>query len=250
MIEKANYSEIFGYRKYRAYYILEDFCNKYYNHDMHDYLYNKSENLKSYLTHNIQKCINNCDPHIKIDIPGTIENFNASFIGGIHVPNGEYQWPDHIIDILSYKNIHIDTKSVLVDNSGDKVIFSYNNACGQIKEVSDHILNHWNNNDDAFYKSFIIFVYYTKLGEILDTLIMPMIYCINLRKFDWDNLNSFNFLCKSNGNFNICIGLPSFMKKTGMLNLEEQELALATATYNYINKSQKHGKEICNIDTL
>ena len=68
---------------------------------------------------------------------------------------------------------------------------------------------------------------------------MPMIYCIRLRKIDWDDLNSFQFLCKSKGNFNICIGLPSFMQKTGMLTLEEQELAIATATYNYINKTNE-----------
>ena len=231
-----NYSEIFGYRKHRAYYILEDFCNKHYDHQVYDYLYSKSEKLKDYLNHDIQEAIKNADPRIKVDIPGTIENFNASFLGGEHVPYGDYAWPDHIIDILNYKNVHVDTKCVLVDDSKDKIEFSYNNACGQIKEVADHILNHWNNNYDDFYRSFVIFVYYTKSGKILDALIIPMIYCISLRKFNWNDLNSFNFLCKSNGNFNVCIGLPSFMQKTGMLTLEEQELALATATYNYINK--------------
>ena len=235
-MEIINYSPIFGYRKHRVYYVLEDFCNKYYNHEVYNYLYNKSEKLKDYLNHDIQEAIKNSDPRIVIDIPKTIENFNASFFGGIHVPNGEYQWPDHIVDILNYKNVHIDTKCVLVENS-EQIEFSYNNACGQIKEVSNHILNQWKNNDDVFYTSFVIFVYYTSSGKILDTLIMPMIYCIRLRKFNWNDLNSFNFLCKSMGNFNVCIGLPSFMQKTGMLTLEEQELALATATYNYIEKT-------------
>jgi len=233
---ELKYSEIFGFRKHRAYYILEDFCNKYYDHDVYDYLYDKSEKLKDYLNHDIQEAIKNSDYRIKIDIPGTIENFNASFFDGKHVPNGEYQWPDHIIDIFKYKNVHIDTKCVLVDDSKYITDFSYNNACGQIKEVSDHILNHWNNNDDDFYRSFVTFVYYTKSGKILDTIIMPIIYCIYLRKFDWNDLNSFNFSCKSNGNFNVRIGLPSFILKTGMLTLEEQELAIATATNNYINK--------------
>jgi len=242
-MEIINYSPIFGYRKHRAYYVLEDFCNKYYDHRVYDYLYDKSEKLKDYLNHDIPEAIKNSDPRIKIDIPGTIENFNADFIGGKHVPNGDYDWPDHIIDILDYKNVHIDTKCVLVENLDNSVKFSYNNGCGQIKEISNHILNQWKNNDDAFYTSFIIFVYYTSSGEILDTLIMPMIYCINLRKFYWDDLNSFKFLCKSNGNFNVCIGLPSFTKKTGMLRLEEQEMAISTATYNY---REKHSIEFKN----
>lgn len=228
------YSPIFGYRKHRALYILEDFCNKYYDRSVYEYFVDKMPIMYDYLCNHIHNSIMDVKtkyPYMEINIPLTIENLVAKFIGGQHTPNGEFNFPDHIVDILNYKNVHLDTKTVMVDNE-----ISYNNSCGQIKEIANHILNHYNGNDDEFYKSFVVYVYYTSKGEILDIMVMPMVYCIKLRKFDWDNLDSFYFSMKSIGNFNVEIGLPSYLQKTGMLSLEEKELAIGTATYNYFKK--------------
>ena len=211
---------IFGSRKYRALNILEDFCNKYYNHDLYDYFLSQIDIMHDYISKEMNNIIKSLHPKAVLNIPTTIEGLVADFIGGQHTPNGEFNWPDHIVDILDYKNIHLDTKCVQVDN--ENIIYS--NSCGQMAEVASHILNHHKGIKDNFYLSFIVYIYYTKEGKVLDVMISPMIYGIRLKKYNWDDLSSFRFAQKSNGNFNVPIFLPSFLKKNGMLTLEEKEL--------------------------
>ena len=228
-MEVINWSSVFGYRKYRILNILSDFCNKYYNNDLYKHFLSQLDIMYDYLSKEMGDIIKSKHPKAVLNIPATIEKLVADFIGGQHTPNGEFNWPDHIVDILDYKNVHFDTKCVQVDN--DTII--YNNACGQMTEVASHILNHHKGIRDDFYLSFIIYIYYTKDGKILDVMITPMIYGIRLKKYDWNDLSSFTFAQKSNGNFNVPLYLPSFFEKNGMMTLEEKELALGTATYNY-----------------
>lgn len=228
-MEVINWSPVFGYRKYRILNILSDFCNKYYNNDLYEHFLSQLDIMYDYISKEMDDIIKSMHPKSVLNIPATIEKLVADFIGGQHIPNGEYNWPDHIVDILDYKNVHLDTKCVQVDN--DSVIYS--NSCGQMTEVANHILNHYKEINDDFYLSFIVYIYYTKEGKILDVMIVPMIYGIRFKKYDWNDLSTFKFAQKSNGNFNVPLCLPSFLEKNGMMTLEEKELALATATYNY-----------------
>ena len=72
---------------------------------------------------------------------------------------------------------------------------------------------------------------------------MPTIYAINLRKYDWNDLNSFMFGTKGATNSNIALSLPSFLKKMGMMDLDEKELALETATYNYLKINNYYNED-------
>lgn len=233
-------SPIFGYKKYRILQILDDFCNKYYGSDLYEYFYKQLDDMYKYVSKELEKALKTKHPCLVPNIPLTIEKIVANFIGGQHTPNGEFNFPDHIVDILNYKNIHLDTKCVQVDS--DKI--DYNNACGQMTEVANHILNHYKGIKDDFYSSFVIFIYYTKEGKISDVMIVPMIYCIRLKEYNWDDLSTFKFAKKSNGNFNVPLYLPTFFKKTGMMTLEEKELALGTATYNYYENTKLQERNI------
>ena len=48
-----------------------------------------------------------------------------------------------------------------------------------------------------------------------------------------------NFSLRAAKNGNITLSLPTFLKKNGMLTLEEKELLVATAAHNYIENNQQ-----------
>ena len=62
-------------------------------------------------------------------------------------------------------------------------------------------------------------------------------------KFDWNDLSTIQFSLRSAKNGNITLSMPTFLKKMGMLTLDEKELLIATATHNYI---EKHPEEFAN----
>jgi hypothetical protein len=51
------------------------------------------------------------------------------------------------------------------------------------------------------------------------------------------------FGTKGATNSNITLSLPSFLKKMGMMDLDEKELALATATYNYLKINNYYNED-------
>lgn len=244
---EQQYSNIFGERKYRAHYILEDFCNRYYDSNVYNTLISWEELIKTYINNELEpfiklytkkKCIH------RLDVPGHAEQFGGDFFMTEIEPNGKMKWPDYIIDIDDYKNVHVDAKCVAYmsrkSNDTDNPLVIYNNGCGQAYEVAKHILSFYNGEDDPFYLSFILYMYYNEDGYIEDVLFCPVIYALDLKKYNWDNLNSFNFKTKGSKNSIVTLSMPTFLKKNGMLTLDEKELAIATAAYNYI---QKHPEE-------
>jgi len=238
-MKTIKYSEIFGFRKHRAYYILEDFCNKYYDEDFYLKLTNIIEQLNENIQYNINKKTE-CHTDIEeVRLETCFENSVNEILNCIKYPNGKYNFPDHSILDDKFGKIWLDSKTVLcTKNDNDIYEVSYNNTGGQINSVTEHILNHWAEKNDLYYKSFIIFIYYViedNHVKVLDVMITPTIYALSLRKYDWNDLSTVKFSSKSNTNLQIPIGLPSFTKKTGMETLEEKECLLATATYNYLN---------------
>lgn len=246
------YSNIFGERKYRAYQILEEFCNKYYDNKLYNTLIRWENHIKEDLNYRLKTFINlykdnDCLDVLESQIPKLVEKFVADWLVTDVEPNGKNKYPDYIIDVYDYKNIYIDAKCVAYIsrkyNDTDNPILVYNNGCGQIKETAENILAHYNGEYNSFYRSFILFIYYNEDGIIEDTIFMPTIYAINLRAYNWDDLNSFMFGVKGATNSNITISLPSFLKKTGMMDLEEKECALATATYNYLKNNNYYNED-------
>ena len=229
-----NWSPVFGERRYRANRILKEFCYFYYREDY----YNKLLELEEFIKENITKEIN---AYVKYQHDGGYEIYGdyGSIIEGFigdkilktpREPNGKNKFPDYKINGICF-----DSKAVMWDN------YSYNNSCGSIQEISKHIIDHLNGDNNEFYKSFIIFTYYTSNGEILDVKIMPMISAIYVTHKDWKP-ETMKFVIKSAGdnvsgpkNTNVTLKLPSFLKKNGYLySIEEQELLIMTATYNYL----------------
>lgn len=244
------YSNIFGDRKYRAHYILEDFCNRYYDNNIYKILVSWENFIKTYVNNELKSFIEvytrkNCIH--RLDVPGLAEEFAGHFFNTNIEPNGKMKWPDYIIDIDNYKNVHIDAKCVAYmarkSNDTDNPLVVYSNGCGQTYEIVKHILSFYNNENDPFYLSFILYMYYNEDGYIEDVLFCPTIYAINLKKYEWNNLDSFNFKTKGAKNSIVTLSMPTFLKKHGMLTLDEKELTIATAAYNYI---QKHIEEFNN----
>ena len=157
------------------------------------------------------------------------------------------RYPDYIIDIYDHKNIYVDAKCVAYiprkSNDTDNPLVVYNNGCGQAYEAAKHILAFYNGEDDPFYLSLILYMYYNEDGYIEDVLFAPTIYAIDLMKFDWNDLSTVKFSLKAAKNSNITLSLPTFLKKMGMLTLDEKELLIATAAHNYI---EKHPEEFNN----
>ena len=244
---EEQYSNIFGDRKYRAHYILEEFCNRYYDIETYDILIKKENEIKEYIN-------NELEPFIKLytkkhcihrlDVPGLAEQFAGDYFMTEIEPNGKMQYPDYIINIGDHKDIYLDAKCVAFiprkSNDTDNPLVVYNNKCGQVYLAAKNILEHYQGKDNKFYKSFILYMYYNEEGYIEDVLFAPTIYAINLKKFDWNNLDTFEFQLCAAQNGNIVLSMPTFLKKNGMLTLDEKELAIATAAYNYI---QKHLEE-------
>lgn len=246
-MEIINYSPTFGYRKHRAYYILEDYCNKYYNERFYLKLTDIIDKLTENTQHSIDKKTECHDDIEEVRLDTCFENSVNEILDCIKYPNKKFNFPDHMIKDDEFGDVWIDTKSVLcTKNNNGTYETKYNNSGGQINSVTEHILNHWSEKNDLYYKSFIIFIYYAIEDNkviVLDVMIAPTIYTLYLRKYDWNDLSTIKFATKSKTNLQIPIGLPSFTSKTGMKSLEEQELALATATYNYI---EKHPTEFKN----
>ena len=92
-------------------------------------------------------------------------------------------------------------------------------------------------NDNKFYQSFILYIYYNEEGYIEDILFSPTIYALDLMKFDWDDLSTMQFSSKGAKNSNVTLSLPTFLKKMGMPTLDEKELLIATASHNYIENN-------------
>lgn len=243
------YSNIFGERKYRAHNILQEFCNKYYDNELYKDLIRWEYQIKDDLNYRLKDFIdlykeNDCLDVLQNDLPRLAERFVADWLGTNLEPNGKMRYPDYIVDIYDHKNVYIDAKCVAYiprnNNDTDNPLVIYNNGCGQAYEAAKHILAFHNGEDDPFYKSFIIYIYYNEDGYIEDTLFCPTIYAIDLKKYDCENLDSVEFSLRAAKNGNITLSLPTFLKKMGMLTLEEKELLIATAAYNYI---QKHPEE-------
>lgn len=258
-MQTLNYSPIFGYRSHRLDYILEDFCNRYY--DCHIYFLLKllEVDLRKTITNKQIKLYDEDGDEYSLDSiePGRyIENKIFKFLRGKygnnanHEPNGHNTFPDYSINFAGY-NIYFDSKAVLCkpikNPTEDMPIYvpSYNNGGGNESEVVNNILDFYNDNWNNFYMSFIIYTYYDETGYIIDVKIVPMIYCLSIPSQNWE-LDKIRFNIKSRGtdgqvkNSNVTIGLPSFTCKSGMNTLDEQELLVAIATYNYIEK-YKHG---------
>ena len=237
------YSNIFGERKYRAHQILEEFCNKYYNCEVYNVLLEHEHNLKSFLNEYIGEYASFYKSRGTLSIfndqiAKLAEEYAARYFNVDAEPNGAMQYPDYIINLGSYENVYVDAKCVAYiprkSNDTDNPVIDYNNGCGQIKEAAENIWKHYNSEHNPFYRSFILYMYYNENGGIEDVIFMPTIYAINLRKYDWNDLSTFMFGVKGATNSNITLSLPSFLKKMGMMDLEEKELALATAAYNYL----------------
>lgn len=247
------YSNIFGDRKYRPHYILEDFCNKYYDNEVYKDLIRWEYQIKDELNYRLEPFINlykenDCSDVLLNDLPRLAEKFAGDFFETELEPNGKMRYPDYIIDINDFKNIYVDAKCVAYIsrkyNNTDNPLVIYNNKCGQVYLAAKNILEHYQGLDNKFYKSFVLYMYYNEDGYIEDVLFVPTIYAIQLKKYDWDNLSSFEFQLCAAQNGNIVLSMPTFLKKTGMLSLEEKELAIATATYNYIQKHQEEFNKI------
>lgn len=246
------YSNIFGDRKYRAHQILEEFCNRYYDHETYIDLIRWERQIKDDLNYRLEPFINlykenDCLDVLGNDLPRLAERFVADWLGTDLEPNGKMRYPDYIIDIYDYKNVYIDAKCVAYiprkSNDTDNPLVIYNNGCGQAYEAAKNILEFYQGKDNKFYQSFIIYMYYNEEGYIEDALFCPTIYAIDLMKFDWDDLNTIQFSLRAAKNGNITLSLPTFLKKMGMLTLDEKELLIATAAHNYI---EKHPEEFNN----
>ena len=246
------YSNIFGDRKYRAHQILEDFCNRYYDHETYIDLIRWERQIKDDLNYRLEPFINlykenDCLDVLGNDLPRLAERFVADWLETDLEPNGKMRYPDYIIDIYDYKNVYIDAKCVAYirrnNNDTDNPLVVYNNGCGQSYEAAKNILEFYQGKDNKFYQSFIIYMYYNEEGYIEDTLFCPTIYAIDLKKYDWNDLESIQFALRAAKNGNITLSLPTFLKKMGMLTLDEKELLIATAAHNYI---EKHPEEFNN----
>ena len=243
------YSNIFGERKYRAHQILEEFCNKYYNWEVYNILLEHEHYLKNFLNEFIGEYVrfykNRGTMHIFNDqINKLAEEYAARYFNVDTEPNGKNTYPDYMINFGLYKNVYVDAKCVAYIsrkyNDTDNPLVVYNNKCGQVYLAAKNILEHYKGIYNKFYRSFILYMYYNEDGYIEDILFAPTIYAIQLKKYDWNDLNTFDFQLCAAQNGNIVLTMPTFLKKNGMLTLEEKELAIATATYNYI---QKHLEE-------
>ena len=246
------YSNIFGDRKYRAHEILEQFCNRYYDNELYKDLIRFERQIKDDLNYRLEPFINlykenDCSDVLLNDLPRLAEKFAGDFFETELEPNGKMRYPDYIIDIYDHKNIYVDAKCVAYiprkSNDTDNPLVIYNNGCGQVYEAAKHILAFYNGEDDPFYLSFILYMYYNEDGYIEDVLFCPTIYAIDLMKFDWNDLSTVKFSLKAAKNSNITLSLPTFLKKMGMLTLDEKELLIATAAHNYI---EKHPEEFNN----
>ena len=243
------YSNIFGDRKYRAHYILEEFCDRYYDKEVYNILTQEEYEIKEYVNNKLKPYIDlyNTEGTIKLikdQINKLAEYYAGQYFNTIVEPNGEMKYPDYIINIGDHKDIYLDAKCVAYiprkSNDTDNPLVVYNNKCGQVYLAAKNILEHYKGEDNKFYKSFILYMYYNEEGYLEDVLFAPTIYAINLKKYDWDNLNTFEFQLCAAQNGNIVLSMPTFLKKNGMLTLDEKELAIATAAHNYI---QKHLEE-------
>ena len=246
------YSNIFGDRKHRAHYILEDFCNKYYDRKVYNILIRKEDKIKEYINLKLKPYIDLYNQEgtihlIKDQINKLAEYYAGKYFDTDIEPNGSMQYPDYIIDIGDYKDVYVDAKCVAYIsrkyNDTDNPLVVYNNKCGQVYLAAKNILEHYQGKYNDFYRSFILYMYYNEEGYIEDVLFAPTIYAIQLKKYDWNDLNTFDFQLCAAQNGNIVLTMPTFLKKNGMLTLEEKELAIATAAYNYI---QKHLEEFNN----
>lgn len=240
------YSNIFGDRKHRAHYILEDYCNRYYDNKVYNILVSWEKSIKAYINNELKSFIEvytrkNCIH--RLDVPGLAEEFAGHFFNTDIEPNGKMKWPDYIIDIDNYKNVHVDAKCVAYiprkSNDTDNPLVIYNNGCGQAYLAAKNILDFYKGEYNNFYMSFILYMYYNENGYIEDVLFMPTIYAIDLKEYNWDDLSTFNFSLRAAKNGNITLSLPTFLKKNGMMTLDEKELAIATAAYNYIQKNSE-----------
>ena len=246
---EQQYSNIFGDRKYRAHQILEDFCNRYYDYEVYTDLIRWEYQIKDDLNYRLERYIelfkeDDCLDVLQSNLPKLAERFAGDWFGTEIEPNGKMRYPDYIIDIYDYKDVYIDAKCVAYiprkANDTDNPLVIYNNGCGQAYEAAKNILEFYQGKDNKFYQSFILYMYYNEEGYIEDVLFAPTIYTIDLVKFDWNDLSTVKFSSKAAKNSNITLSMPTFLKKMGMFTLDEKELAVATAAYNYI---QKHPEE-------
>lgn len=245
------YSNIFGYRKYRAHNHLEDFCNRYYDKDVYNYLIENETKIKNYINNELDDYIevyrNKGTLHLMTDqVAKLAEHYAGEFFETETEPNGKMKWPDYIINIYGYANIHLDAKCVAYiprKSNPDKPSVVYHNSCGQSYEITKHILNYYNGIDDPFYLSFVLLMYYNESGYLEDVLFYPMIMAIGLKKFNWNKLSTIKFSSKGAKNSNVTLFLPTFLEKKGMYTLDEKELLIATAAHNYI---EKHPEEFAN----
>lgn len=246
------YSNIFGDRKYRAHIILEEFCNRYYDNSIYKLLKLWEPSIKEYINNEIESYIDfyksKGTTHLMKDqIAKLAEWYAGQFFDTKVEPNGEMRYPDYIINIGNYKNVYVDSKCVAYiprkNNDTDNPLVIYNNGCGQVYEATKNILEFHKGKDNKFYLSFILYMYYNEEGYIEDVLFAPTIYAIDLMKFDWNDLSTIQFSLRAAKNGNITLSMPTFLKKMGMLTLDEKELLIATAAHNYI---EKHPEEFAN----
>jgi len=239
------YSNIFGHRKYRAHNILSDFCNKYYDNNVYKILISWEDKIQKYINDELSPFVKlytkkNCIH--RLDVPGLAEQFAGDYFQTEIEPNGKMKWPDYIINIDKYNDVHVDAKCVAYiprkSNDTDNPLVIYNNGCGQAYLAAKNILEHYQGKHNSFYNSFVLYMYYNENGNIEDVLFMPTIYAIDLKEYNWDDLSTINFSLRAAKNGNITLSLPTFLKKNGMLTLEEKELLVATAAHNYIENNQ------------
>ena len=89
------YSNIFGDRKYRAHQILEDFCNRYYDHETYIDLIRWERQIKDDLNYRLEPFINlykenDCLDVLGNDLPRLAERFVADWLETDLEPNGKY----------------------------------------------------------------------------------------------------------------------------------------------------------------
>ena len=247
------YSNIFGERKYRAHQILEEFCDRYYDKKFYNILVSHENKIKKYINKELAPFINlykskKCIDVLKSNLPKLAERFGGYYFNTVVEPNGEMKYPDYIINFGEYHNVYVDAKCVAYiprkSNDTDNPQVIYNNGCGQSYLAAKNILEYYKGMDNDFYQSLILYMYYNNEGYLEDVIFMPTIYAIDLKEYNWDDLSTFNFSLRAAKNGNITLSLPSFIKKTGMLTLDEKELAIGTAAHNYI---QSHPEEFNNI---
>ena len=111
------YSNIFGYRKYRAHIILEEFCNRYYDNSIYRLLKSWEPSIKEYINNEIESYIDfyksKGTTHLMKDqIAKLAEWYAGQFFDTKVEPNGEMRYPDYIINIGDYKNVYVDSKCV------------------------------------------------------------------------------------------------------------------------------------------